>query len=49
MKKKYNKQDQAWFLHLESIRKMEEAIEDGDKELHQIINYIGFQTNRAKA
>ena len=48
-KKKYNVEDKAWYLHLESIRKMEEALEDGDKELHHIINYIGFQIKRAQA
>ena len=54
-KKKHNIEDHAWFLHLESIRKMEEVLCDdiaygcSEEELQYIIKYIGYQTNRAKA
>ena len=49
MKKKPSIKDQAWYLHLESIRKMEDALVDEDVELKNIISYIGYQNNRARA
>jgi hypothetical protein len=48
-KQKINLEDKAWYLHLESIRKMEEALSNEDEELQCIINYIGYQTNRARS
>lgn len=48
-KQKVNLEDKAWYLHLESIRKMEEALSNGEIDLQYIINYIGYQTNRARS
>lgn len=47
-KKKRNAKDNAWYFHLESIRKMEDAL-DCDIDLINIIKYIGYQTNRARS
>lgn len=48
MEKKPNWEDKAWYLHLESINRMIHSMSD-EKELHNIVKYIGYQTNRARS
>jgi hypothetical protein len=48
-KQKHSLEDKAWNLHLDAIKEMELALSSEDKDLHNIIKYIGYQTNRARS